>query len=73
MNTKDYVRAAETLSGLAHPLRLRLLHSLTAECRSVTDLSRELSISQPLASHHLKILRDRGLATADRRGAQVFY
>lgn len=66
-------RASEFFAALAHPLRVRLVQSLTAECRAVTDLAQDLGISQPLASHHLKILKERGLAQTERRGAQIFY
>lgn len=73
MNDDQANRASEFFAALAHPLRLRLVQRLTAECRAVTELARDLGISQPLVSHHLRILKERGLARAERRGAQVFY
>jgi ArsR family transcriptional regulator len=39
----------------------------------VNDLVRELDISQPAASRHLKVLRERGLVNAERQGANVLY
>jgi ArsR family transcriptional regulator len=39
----------------------------------VSDLAVDAGISQPAASRHLKILRDRGLVQAVRRGASVEY
>ena len=58
---------------LADPTRLRLLAALTLECKSVSQLARETSLQQPRVSHHLRILRDAGLARDERRGAFVYY
>ncbi|MHB1845192.1 MAG: ArsR/SmtB family transcription factor [Deltaproteobacteria bacterium] len=52
------------LSGLrvlAHPLRLRMLSLLTGSSLSATELSRELGISQALASYHLRQLHEAGV------------
>ena len=53
--------------------RLQLLRAMTDECKSVTELAERAGLSQPLVSHHLRILRDRGLARSQRRGSFVFY
>ena len=58
---------------LADPTRLRLLAALTPECKSVSQLARETRLQQPRVSHHLRILRDAGLARDERRGAFVYY
>jgi ArsR family transcriptional regulator len=39
----------------------------------VNDLANEIGISQPATSRHLKLLRERGLVTATRDGANVEY
>jgi DNA-binding transcriptional ArsR family regulator len=52
------------LSGLrvlAHPLRLRMLSLLTGTALSAMELSRELGISQALASYHLRQLHSAGV------------
>lgn len=41
--------------------------------RSVGDIAVRLGLSQPATSHHLKILRDAGLLTVRRNGAQRLY
>lgn len=64
---------AELCSGLADPKRLLLLYALAAQPRTVNDLSSELGLSQPATSRHLKVLRDRGLVNATRRGVYVEY
>ena len=53
--------------------RLQLLRAMTDECKSVTELAERAALPQPLISHHLRILRDRGLARSQRRGSFVFY
>ena len=58
------VAADEELSGLrvlAHPLRLRMLSLLTGATLSAVELSRELGISQALASYHLRQLHQAGV------------
>ncbi|MCC6178978.1 MAG: winged helix-turn-helix transcriptional regulator [Chloroflexi bacterium] len=72
----DSLRAgvvARVLRTLADPTRLQLVQAMTLDCCSVSHLVRESSLSQPLVSHHLRILRDAGLVRAERRGAFVFY
>ena len=45
-------------SALANPLRLAIAHHLVHRPHSVSELHTCLGISQPLASHHLRILRE---------------
>jgi DNA-binding transcriptional ArsR family regulator len=49
------------LRVLAHPLRLRMLSLLTGAAFSAMELSRELGISQALASYHLRQLHSAGV------------
>jgi DNA-binding transcriptional ArsR family regulator len=49
------------LRVLAHPLRLRILSLLTASPLSAMELSRELGVSQALASYHLRQLHAAGV------------
>lgn len=64
---------ASVLKALADETRLRILESLLAEEKCVSDLVRELGCPQPHVSHHLRILRDSGLAEGLREGKQVCY
>ena len=72
-------RAAHLARGyraLADPTRLLLLATLAAHdggTACVCDLSVPLDLSQPTISHHLKVLRDAGLVTSERRGPWVHY
>ena len=60
-------------SALADPVRILLLYALKGQPYSVKELAAALEISQPLASRHLKILRERNLVSAARRGVSVEY
>ncbi len=58
-------------SALADPRRILLLYALNDKPRNVSELADELGISQPTASRHLNMLRERGLVTARREGQSV--
>lgn len=53
-------------------LRLRILVTLGSGEMTVTELARELRISQPLVSFHLRPLRALGLVQVRRVGREVF-
>jgi ArsR family transcriptional regulator len=64
---------AEICGGLADPSRIMILYTLSQNPRNVTELSSELNMPQPLVSRHLKVLRERGMVTSERRGTTVTY
>jgi ArsR family transcriptional regulator len=39
----------------------------------VCDLTEPISLTQPTVSHHLKVLRDAGLVTREKRGVWAYY
>ena len=75
MQTKEEL--ADVFSALADPLRLRLLEILpkaeSPEPICVCDLAKKLGVSQPNASHHLKILRSAGLIRCHKAGGFSYY
>ncbi len=64
---------AEICGGLADPNRIMILYELSARPKNVTELCSVLNMPQPLVSRHLKILRERGMVTTERRGTVVVY
>ncbi len=67
---------ARRFSALADPVRLRLLSLLaTADGGAVCacDLVAPAGRSQPTVSHHLRVLREAGLVTSEKRGTNVWY
>ncbi len=64
---------AEICAGLADPNRILILYALSHGSRNVTELCKELKMPQPLVSRHLKVLRERGMVTTERRGTVIIY
>ena len=67
---------APMLAALGDPARLRIVSMLLAAPDGAScgcDMEGPLGLSQPTVSHHLRILREAGLVTGDRRGRWVFY
>ncbi|CAG0935275.1 Transcriptional repressor SmtB [Thermoflexales bacterium] len=64
---------AEICQALADPTRIMLLYLLAAGAKNVGDLGATLEASQPTVSRHLKVLRERGMVTAERLGTTVNY
>lgn len=69
-------RAATTsdvFNAIAEPRRRDILALLRAREWSVTELAHELGMTQPLASKHLRVLREVGLVTDRPSGKQRLY
>jgi len=64
---------ANICSALADPRRILILYALSEKPCNVSELASDLGISQPSASRHLILLRERGLLTAQRDGQSVVY
>jgi ArsR family transcriptional regulator len=64
---------AYVCSGLADPNRILILYTLRNRTYSVSDLANALGLPQPTTSRHLKVLRERGMVSAQRDGQSVFY
>jgi DNA-binding transcriptional ArsR family regulator len=56
--------------AIADPSRRRMLQLLAQEDRTVSDLAQGCALTMPLASSHLRILREAGLVTTRREGRQ---
>lgn len=52
--------------------RLRIIKTLSERTLCVCDLAKELDISQPTLSHHLKVLRDAGLVKGEKEGQWIY-
>ena len=64
---------ADLCSALADPTRILIIYALDDKDYNVSELAISLGISQPTASRHLKILRDRGLICPIREGVSIKY
>jgi DNA-binding transcriptional ArsR family regulator len=69
-------RAATTsdaFNAIAEPQRREILVLLQGGERPVTELARDLGMSQPQASKHLRVLREVGLVRGRKAGKQRLY
>jgi ArsR family transcriptional regulator len=72
----DAADLAPLFKALGEPVRLRLLsliacHDGGEAC--VCELTDAFDLSAPTISHHLKVLRESGLITSERRGTWIYY
>lgn len=71
--TKLY-QASEMLKAIAHPIRLAIVQLLENNQRkSVTEIHETLKIEQAVASHHLSILKNKGVVSMDKEGKHCYY
>ncbi len=59
--------------SLAHPVRLRVLCSLSEGEKTVTELTAFCEISQPAMSQFLGRMREEGIVRSRKEGTRVFY
>ncbi|MBK8173265.1 MAG: winged helix-turn-helix transcriptional regulator [Sandaracinaceae bacterium] len=75
LRARDTKRFAQTFKALGDETRLEIIGLLAAAKGElcVCDLESHFSLSQPTISHHLRLLRDADLVSAERRGTWVYY
>lgn len=62
------------LQAAADPTRLAILRQLSADgATCACDLTGCCGVSQPTISHHLKVLRQAGWVSSERRGTWIWY
>jgi DNA-binding transcriptional ArsR family regulator len=67
-------RLAGTLKAIAHPVRLSVIEMLRdGNKHSVTEIYTHLKADQSAVSHHLILLKDRGILASDRDGKYINY
>lgn len=64
---------ASTLNLLGDTVRLSILTQLIDEPSTVTNIVKNLDVSQPLVSHHLRVLKDSKIVKATKSGKHVIY
>jgi len=76
MGASAAAHVAATLKALADPTRLRILSLIvTSPTGEVCagDIAAVAELTQPTVSHHLKVLKDVGVLTSQRRATWVYY
>lgn len=67
-------KASTMMKAIAHPIRLAILGHLSEgeEC-TVKEIHFKLNIGQSTASHHLGIMKDKGILESRREGKNRIY
>ncbi|MCX6884823.1 MAG: metalloregulator ArsR/SmtB family transcription factor [Verrucomicrobiota bacterium] len=69
----DFKAQAQIFKALAHPGRLLMLDELSRGERCVCELAALVGSEMPTISRHLAQLKNAGIVSDEKRGAQVFY
>ncbi|MFD0662556.1 ArsR/SmtB family transcription factor [Thermocatellispora tengchongensis] len=67
---------ARVFKALGDPVRLRIVSIVASHAGGeacVCDITDAFDVSQPTISHHLKVLKDVGVLTSERRASWVYY
>lgn len=74
LDAKKLEEAASKLRAIAHPMRIAIIDMLEKkEQMNVTEIYEALKIEQASASHHLNILKTKGVLDSRRSGKKTFY
>lgn len=74
LDAKILENAASMLKAIAHPMRISIVNFLSeGKKMSVTEIHQHLNIEQSTASHHLGILKDKGVLDCQREGKNTYY
>jgi DNA-binding transcriptional ArsR family regulator len=66
-------KASAMLKAIAHPVRIAIVGCLEDGKKTVTEIHSQVGIEQATASHHLGILKDKGILSSKREGKNTFY
>ena len=64
---------AQLCRAIADASRVLILYTLMDGPISVSDLAKDIGLSQPSVSRHLRVLRESGLTSAERIGHSKMY
>jgi ArsR family transcriptional regulator, arsenate/arsenite/antimonite-responsive transcriptional repressor len=70
---RTLTRPSTAMAALADPIRWRIVDLLRTEQLCVCHLVEELGVTQPLVSHHLKVLREAGVVESERFRYWTYY
>ncbi len=65
--------ASKVLKALGHPERLRIIEYLQTGEQTVGNIQREIGLSQPITSQHLRYMQRRNILTYRREGTKYYY
>ncbi len=66
-------RLENVFQTLSDSNRLRIIRSIADKKKSVGEIVKATSLSQPLVSHHLRVLKKNGILSTNRKGPFIYY
>lgn len=69
----DDSMVVEQFKALGDPVRWAIVSELRGGTRCACELADVADVSAPLLSHHLKVLREAGLISGEKRGRWIDY
>src|SRR5512138_2462633 len=74
LNPENLEKAAGMLKAIAHPVRISIIGCLEdGQKLTVSEIHNKLGIEQAATSHHLGILKDKGVLSSKREGKNNYY
>ena len=73
MENKSYVKWADILKAMGHPIRIKIIETLLDHDKCVSTIWGCLDLPQATVWHHLSLLRVKGIVHRERCGAKVKY
>lgn len=74
LTVEQLEHASEMLKAMAHPVRISILNMLDKNnSLSVTQIHEAIGIEQAAASHHLGILKNKGILGLKKDGKNAYY
>ncbi len=69
----DAYKLQQLFQTLGELNRLKIIKFIGEEERSVSEIVEATGLSQPLVSHHLRVLREREILRTKRNGPFIYY
>ncbi len=70
---KNFLKEAELLRLLGHPLRLKIILALKEQESCVKNLWHALKLPQSLVSQHLNLMKSKDILKSERKGNLICY
>jgi len=74
LDVRKLEEVASKLRAIAHPMRIAIIELLQDSKKlNVTQIYEHLGIEQASASHHLNLLKNKGVLSSKRDGKNTYY
>jgi DNA-binding transcriptional ArsR family regulator len=70
---EDTVNATDQMAALGDATRRKIVEILSVRPSSVADIARQLPVSRPAVSQHLRVLKEAGLVMLRKEGTRNIY